>query len=53
MQKAVEVRQGDTPESLQKRIMEEAEWKILPESVKLFFEDRLEVKDNIVFIKEN
>jgi phosphoribosylglycinamide formyltransferase-1 len=53
MQKAVEVKQGDTPESLQKRIMEEAEWKILPESVKLFCEDRLEVKDNIVFIKEN
>ena len=30
MQKAVEVREGDTPETLQKRIMEEAEWKILP-----------------------
>ncbi len=33
MQKAVEVREGDTPETLQKRIMEEAEWKILPLSV--------------------
>ncbi len=33
MQKAVEVREGDTPEILQKRIMEEAEWKILPLSV--------------------
>lgn len=32
MQKAVEVREGDTPEILQKRIMEEAEWKILPAS---------------------
>lgn len=53
MQKAVEVKQGDTPEILQKRIMEEAEWKILPEAVKLFCEDRLEVKDNIVYIKEN
>ena len=52
-QKSVEVRHDDTPETLQKRIMEEAEWKILPESVKLFCEDRLEVKDNIVFIKEN
>ena len=30
MQKAVEVKEGDTPETLQKRIMEEAEWKILP-----------------------
>lgn len=33
MQKAVEVRDGDTPEALQKRVMEEAEWKILPLSV--------------------
>ena len=33
MQKAVEVLDGDTPESLQKRIMEQAEWKILPEAV--------------------
>ena len=30
MQKAVEIKEGDTPEVLQKRIMEEAEWKILP-----------------------
>ncbi len=51
LQKAVEVRQDDTPETLQKRIMEEAEWKILPEAVKLFCQDRLEVKDNRVFIK--
>lgn len=33
MQKAVEVKDGDTPEILQKRVMEQAEWKILPESV--------------------
>lgn len=33
MQKAVEVMEGDTPETLQKRIMEQAEWKILPLSV--------------------
>ncbi len=33
MQKAVEVLEGDTPETLQKRIMEQAEWKILPEAV--------------------
>ncbi len=32
-QKAVEVKENDTPETLQKRVMEEAEWKILPESV--------------------
>lgn len=51
IQKAVEVKFDDTPESLQKRIMEEAEWKILPEAVKLFCEDKLEVKDNKVIIK--
>ena len=50
MQKAVEVRQGDTPETLQKRIMEEAEWKILPEAVKLFCEDRITVENDIVII---
>lgn len=53
IQKAVEVKQNDTPETLQKRIMEEAEWKILPEAIKLFCEDRLEVKNNKVYIKEN
>ena len=50
LQKAVEVRENDTPEVLQKRIMEEAEWIILPEAVKLFCEDRLVVKDNKVYI---
>ena len=33
MQKAVEIQEGDTPETLQKRVMVEAEWKILPLSV--------------------
>lgn len=33
LQKAVEVHEGDTPESLQKRVMEEAEWKILPQAI--------------------
>ena len=49
-QKAVEVRYDDTPETLQQRIMEEAEWKILPESVRLFCEDRIAVKDRMVVI---
>ena len=35
MQRAVEIREGDTPEVLQRRVMEEAEWKILPLSVEL------------------
>ena len=51
LQKAVEVRDDDTPEVLQKRIMEEAEWKILPVAVKLFCEDRITVKDNRVYLK--
>ena len=50
LQKAVSVLEGDTPEILQKRIMEEAEWVILPEAVKLFSEDRITVKDNKVYI---
>ena len=52
LQKAVEVKEGDTPEILQRRIMEEAEWKILPEAVRLFCEDRITVADNRVSIKE-
>ena len=50
LQKAVEVKEGDTPEILQRRIMEEAEWKILPEAVRLFCEDRITVEDNKVYI---
>ena len=52
MQKAVEVKPDDTPETLQLRIMEQAEWKILPKSVSLFCEGRLSVKERTVFIKE-
>ncbi len=51
LQKAVDVKEGDTPELLQKRIMEEAEWKILPRAVQLFCDDRIEVLGNIVHIK--
>lgn len=51
LQKAVEVKQSDTPEALQKRIMEEAEWKILPEAVKLFCDGKITVEDNKVYIK--
>ena len=36
MQKAVYVKEGDTPETLQRRVMEEAEWIILPEAVEKF-----------------
>ena len=52
LQKAVEVAEGDTPETLQKRIMEQAEWKILPKAVQLFCDGRVEVVDGKTVIKE-
>ena len=52
LQKAVDVNEGDTPEILQKRIMEEAEWKILPMAVKLFCDGGIVVEDNRVRITE-
>ena len=52
LQKAVEVMDDDTPEVLQKRVMEEAEWKIFPEAIRLFAEGRLEVEGNIVHIRK-
>ena len=51
-QKAVKVLENDTPETLQRRIMEEAEWKLLPEAVSLFCQDRLSVNGRNVIIKE-
>lgn len=52
LQKAVDVQPDDTPETLQKRVMEEAEWKILPEAVRLFCEDKIRVKGNQVIIRK-
>lgn len=52
MQKAVEVKNNDTPETLQKRIMEEAEWKILPKSVQLFCDDKISVVGGKAVINE-
>lgn len=52
LQKAVEVKNGDTPETLQKRIMEEAEWKILPKAVQLFCDDKITVQDGKAVINE-
>lgn len=51
LQKAVEVKEDDTPETLQKRIMEEAEWKILPQAVRLFCDGKIEVIHDRVHIK--
>jgi len=52
LQKAIPVLEGDTPKTLQRRVMEECEWKILPEAVSLYCEGRLEVVGRIVHIKE-
>lgn len=46
LQKAVDVQDDDTPETLQRRIMEQAEWKILPQAVSLFCQDKIEVRDD-------
>ena len=51
-QKAVAVLENDTPETLQRRIMEQAEWKLLPEAVSLFCQGRLSVEGRNVTIKE-
>ena len=50
MQRAVPVENGDTPETLQRRIMEQAEWKILPEAVSLFCQDRIEIRDGKAYV---
>lgn len=51
LQKSVSVQEGDTPESLQRRVMEECEWVILPQAVSLFCEDRLTVEGRLVHIQ--
>ena len=52
LQKAVPVEPGDTPETLQRRIMEQAEWQHLPEAVSLFCAGRLSVDGAVVTIKD-
>lgn len=52
LQKAVSVREEDTPETLQKRVMEEAEWKILPQAIKLYSEGRLHIDGRKVIVNE-
>lgn len=53
MQKAVYVRQDDTPETLQRRIMEQAEWKLLPGAIDLIAHDMITVENRVVKIKEH
>ena len=50
LQGAVDVANDDTPESLQRKIMENVEWKLLPKAVSLFCEDRIMIKDNKAYV---
>ncbi len=51
LQKAVYIEENDTPETLQKRVMENAEWEILPKALDLLCNEKLVVENDIVKIK--
>ncbi len=51
LQKSVDVLDDDTPETLQKRIMEQVEWKILPKAVQLFCDDKILIENGKTYIK--
>ena len=51
LQKAVEVLPNDTPETLQKRIMQECEWKLLPQAIRLIADGRVVIENNICYIR--
>lgn len=53
LQKAVDVLPGDTPESLQKRIMKECEQVILPKAIRLIADGKVTIENNIAIVKEN
>lgn len=52
LQGTVDIQRDDTPEILQKRIMENVEWKLLPKAVSLFCQDKIEIIDGKAFIKD-
>ena len=52
LQKAVEVLPEDTPQTLQRRVMEEAEWQLLPRAIDLIANGKVTVEQNKVVIKE-
>lgn len=52
LQKAVEVQNGDTPEILQRRVMEQAEWEILPRAIHLIANEKVTVKDKKAVVEE-
>ena len=52
LQKAVSVEEGDTPEILQRRVMEQAEWKILPQAIDLIANGKVQIVDGKVSITQ-
>lgn len=52
LQQAVRIEEGDTPELLQRRVMEQAEWKLLPQAVRLFCDGKIQVTGNTTHILE-
>lgn len=50
LQKAVDIENNDTPEILQRRVMEQCEWKILPQAVSLFCQDKIVIDGNKTII---
>ncbi|NMA08774.1 MAG: phosphoribosylglycinamide formyltransferase [Clostridiales bacterium] len=52
LQKAIDVRDDDTPETLQRRVMETCEWQLLPKAVRLFCDGKLRVEGRHVYIME-
>lgn len=53
LQKAVEIQNGDTPQLLQRRVMEEAEWVLLPKAVELFAHGKLRVEDGRAIMEQD
>ena len=51
IQKAVYIENGDTPKILQKRVMEQAEWKILPEAIQAIADDRVHLRDGLAVVE--
>ena len=52
LQKSVDVLPDDTPETLQKRIMQECEWKILPQAIRLIADGKVSIENNIAYVRE-
>lgn len=52
LQKAVKIEPDDTPETLQRRVMEKAEWKILPKAVQLIANNKISVTDGVVTVSD-